>query len=74
MDSGSESGTEAGLDGGDAGPGACVPDATADGCFICPQTNSQILNQCSPSGDQCIPFSNPTRLPFWDGGMLPPAP
>jgi hypothetical protein len=71
---GSDSSTDGGTEGGagDAGPTRCAPDAGPNGCILCPQTNNQILNQCSPSGDQCTPFDNATNLPFWDGGMLPP--
>ena len=67
-DSGPDSG-----DAGEAGPPSCAPDG-GTGCFTCPQTNNQILNQCAPSGDQCTHFDNATRLTFWDGGALPPAP
>jgi hypothetical protein len=65
---------DGGPDSGDAGP-PCVSDGGTTGCFSCPpQTNAQFLTQCAPSGDQCTSFDNAARLPFWDGGALPPAP
>jgi hypothetical protein len=68
------SSSSGGTGGGDGGP-PCVSDGGATGCYSCPpQTNSQFLNACASATDQCTHFNNVTRLPFYDGGTLPPAP
>jgi hypothetical protein len=48
------------------------PIQTADGCFLNPQTNNQILNACTDAGVQ---IKTPLVLPLLqaDGG-LPPLP
>jgi hypothetical protein len=76
---GGESGsTGEGGDGGEAGTGGgaiCTPGSTGPGgCFLCPSTGIQYLNQCTDS--QCSHFDNARLLypGYTPGGALPPLP
>jgi hypothetical protein len=69
---------------GDGGGDGGTPDAASDaapactsalsdaGCYVCPGTTAQFLNQCSATGVQCTGFNNLSRLPNYDGGALAP--
>jgi hypothetical protein len=70
--------------GDSGGDGGTTPDAASDaapactsalsdaGCYVCPGTTVQFLNQCSATGVQCTGFNNLSRLPSYDGGALAP--
>jgi hypothetical protein len=67
-----DSSTNPGHDAGaDAAP-PCTSALTDAGCYVCPSTSPQFLNQCSGVGVQCSGFNNLTRLPNYDGGALAP--
>jgi hypothetical protein len=56
--------------GPDSGLPQCKPgDTGTDGCFKCPQSTTEFLNQCTDSN--CAPFNNAQRLPRFNGYPLP---
>jgi hypothetical protein len=59
-------------DAGADGAAACTSALTDAGCYTCPSTGTQFLNQCSALNVQCSGFNNLARLPNYDGGALPP--
>jgi hypothetical protein len=71
------SGGTGATDGGGSGgtdSGTCNPKTGQDGCFNCPATTIEFLNQCKAAGVQCQAFQNTqARLPklLPDGGLPP---
>ncbi len=52
------------------------PSGTPANCYLLtacePDEDEHFLNGCTDG--QCVPYDNPTRLPRFNGGNLPPLP